>query len=118
MIKKKAPVIPLTIVVIGVTVAIAVNSRLHPVDPKDATAQQAQQPQQPEGQMRPEDKTSDLKAAMTNSISLPAGGHPKVTSKLMGPQTAGGSLMVSKKPEIYKPKPSSTSTDMMWYKPR
>ena len=115
MVKKKSPVVPLTFVVIGIAVAFAVNSRLHPVDPKDAAAQAAKTAQsQPPTQMRPPDNPSDVHGALTASPTDSKPGQPMMHKGPGGPD--GGDMMVSRKPEQYRPKPSATSTNSLWYK--
>ncbi|MHB8635250.1 MAG: hypothetical protein ACYC96_02125 [Fimbriimonadaceae bacterium] len=113
MVKKKSPIIPLTFVAIGVALAFAVNSRLHPVDPKDAAQAPPSQPQDPTGGMRPLDKTSVLKAAMTNSLQKGMPNGAKL-GRATNPDEQG-SIMVGRKPQQYKPTPSATSTDSGWY---
>jgi len=119
VIKKKSPVIPLTFVVIGIAVACAVNSRLHPVDPKDAAAQNAKlQQEQSQTQMRPPSNPSDVHGALAASVKGEAKGRPMMNKGMHGPGGPGGpggDPMVSRKPEQFRPKPSSTSTNSQWY---
>ena len=119
MVKKKSPVVPLTFVVIGIAVAFAVNTRMHPVDPKEAAAeqqklQQQQQQQQSATQVRPADKSSDVHRALAASLQGSAPGKPMMHGP-NGPGGPGGDYMTSKKQESVKPKPSATSTNAQWY---
>ena len=122
MVKKKAPVIPLTIVAVMIAVAFAVNTQMRPKDPEQAKedaaraaqAQAANQPAKP----RPPESTSDLKAAMTQSLdSQTPAGKPKAVrgGAVSTPGAPGESMMVGHKVEAQKPKPSATSTDSSWY---
>ena len=116
MVKKKSPIVPLTFVVIGVAVAFVVNSRLRPVDPKQAQddAMRAQQSQQ-EGVTRKEDKTQDVRASMMATAASGDSGRPG--HKQIGPGgPAGGDMMVGNKPKAFKPMPNSAPTNALWYK--
>src|SRR5271166_3882277 len=115
VIKKKAPVIPLTIVVLGLAIIFGFNAMNHPVDPKDMAAQQkAAAASQQDGKTRPADTTADLKEAMGSELH--GGGAPSgapAASKMGG--APKGQLMSATKQQAYRPKPSPTSTDAQWY---
>ena len=117
MVKKKAPVIPLTIVCIGIAVAFGVNTQMHPKDPDEMKKEQQQEAQQ--STTKPPDKKEDLKAAMDKSgvgDKAPVGRSRPEGPKLQpGGPMKSGSLMTAKKQEPYHPKPSATSTDGEWY---
>jgi hypothetical protein len=116
VVKKKSPVVPVTFIIIGIAVAVAVNSRLHPVDPKqaaeDAQKQMLQQ-QQSSTQMRPADDPNALHQALTQSVE---GGDSKFHQAPMKKGMIPGSdPMVAQKQEAQKPKPNPSSTNSGWY---
>jgi hypothetical protein len=116
VVKKKSPVILLTFVFIG----IAINTRLHPVDPQEAAKErenQAIQSMPQQGTKRAPDKTADLQAAMKGSLGSKGAtpGKPGM-AQAEGPPGTNGSLMKMKKPEPYKPVPNPSNTGAQWYR--
>ncbi|HLK15517.1 MAG TPA: hypothetical protein VKT78_11995 [Fimbriimonadaceae bacterium] len=114
MVKKKAPVILLTIVSVGVALAFAVNLQSHPKSQEEQM--KAAQEQQPEP--RPMEKRSDMQQAMDTAMDKAKTGQSKPGGPMLktpSDPNRNGSLMMARHQEQYKPKPSATSTDSSWY---
>ena len=115
MVKKKSPVVPITFIVIGVAVIVAVNSRLHPVDPKDAAAEaqkEQQRQMQDSGQLRPPTDPNAMHAALADAVK---GGGSQKPSLMMKKGMPGSDPMVASRQQAVKPKPNATTPSSQWY---
>lgn len=121
MVKKKSPVIPLTIAAIMVSIVFAVNTQLHPKsadelkkEDQDAAAKAAQN--NPPTQTRAPDKKSEMELAMKQSLANAKPGAPPSMAKANPAANNGqGNIMVNKQQPLYHPKPSATSPSSEWW---
>ena len=117
MVKKKAPFIPITIIVIGAGLIFAFNSRSRPVDPQEEMRRQQEQlaANQPDHPAVDADKVHDaMKGGMG---ATPQTDDHKPQLKSGGPGSTGD-YMLAPKERVYKPQPTDTSVASQWYKPK
>ena len=114
MVKKKAPSIPVTIIVLGAGFVFAMNARSHPVDPEleqKRLQQQAAEAEHPKA--NPDQMTQSIKQS-TQAIK------PAPKTNRGGPPTASGgdNPMLSTKPPKFKPTYNPTTAETGWYRPK
>lgn len=121
MVKKKAPFIPLTIIVLGVGFIFVMNARSHPVDPeqlqRDAQAQ-AQTGQRPKDD--PAKESESMKSVIAAKPPAKIKPDPNIPS-LTNPHEAEEGVenpMLAPKRQQYKPVENSTSATPQWWKPK
>jgi hypothetical protein len=115
VVKKKAPFIPITIIVIGVGVIFAMNARTHTPDPQDA----AKPLTNSDASARPKDDPAAVSEALKASMkpqaksTTPDSRNPVLLKP--NPRGQSSNPVLATKPQQYHPVPTDGATSSQWY---